>query len=287
MAAALALTLALALASTARAQGISLGQRNDVPIEVEADQGIEWLRDQQLYLARGNAKATRGQVTVYGDMLTARYRPRASTKPAGLKQPTGDSGTGSGGTEIYQLEAIGNVKITTPTETAWAERAIYDADQAVMVLLGNNLRLETKTDVLTARDSLEYWDKRQLAVARGNAIAAREDRRIRADTLSAQFVDVPGQGQKLQRVDAFGNVEVRTQLETARGEKGVYLAGPEQATLIGNVKITRGNNQLDGEVAEVDMKTGISKLLPGGTGQARVRGLFVPERAPQPASGKK
>jgi lipopolysaccharide export system protein LptA len=155
-----------------------------------------------------------------------------------------------------------------------------------MVLLGRNLRLETKTDVLTARDSLEYWDKRQLAVARGDAVAIRADRRIRADTLSAQFFDVPGQGQKLQRVDAFGNVVVSTQQETARGDKGVYLAEREQATLIGNVKITRGTSQLDGETAEVDMKTGVSRLLTGSSGQARVRGLFVPDKGPQPAQTK-
>ena len=276
---AILVSLVLAAPGAAWAQGISLGQRGDAPIEVEADQGIEWLRDQQVYLARGNAKATRGQVTVYGDTLTARYRPRDGAKPV-----SAESSGGTGNTEIYQLEAVGNVRIATPTETAWAERAVYDADQSVIVLQGRNLKLQTKTDVLTARDSLEYWDKRQLAVARGDAVAQRDDRRIRADTLSAQFSEVQGQGQKLQRADAFGNVEVRTQQEVARGDKGVYLADREVATLIGNVKITHGNNQLDGDVAEVDMKTGISRLLTGGAGQARVRGLFVPERGQsQPA----
>ncbi len=241
-----ALALAPAAPADGFAQGINFSQKSDVPIEVEADQDIEWLRDQQVYVARGNARATRADVTVYGDTLTAHYR-----------------------------------------ETAWADRAIYDADQSVIVLLGHNLKLVTKTDVLTARDSLEYWDKRQLAVARGDALAVRDDRRIRADTLSAQFVGVAGQGQKLQRVDAFGNVEVSTQLEVARGEKGVYLADREVSTLIGNVRITRGQNQLNGDVGEVDMKTGISRLLNAGTGQARVRGLFVPEHGQSPASGKK
>ncbi|MBI1776073.1 MAG: hypothetical protein HYR63_12070 [Proteobacteria bacterium] len=276
----LLLAVTLLAPEAARAQGISLSQKSDVPIEVEADQGIEWLRDQQVYLARGNAKATRGQVTIYGDTLTARYRPKSGAKPA-----TADAGTGS--TEIYQLEALGNVRIATPTETAWAERAVYDADQAVIVLFGRNLKLETTTDVLTARDSLEYWDKRQLAVARGNAVAQRADRRIRADTLSAQFVEVAGRGQKLQRVDAFGNVEVRTDLEVARGDKGVYLADREVATLIGQVRITRGQNQLEGEVAEVDMKSGVSRMLSATQGQARVRGLFVPERAQSTAPAKK
>ena len=55
------------------------------------------------------------------------------------------------------------------------------------------------------------------------------------------------------------------------------------ARVAGNVRITRGQNQLDGSEAEVDMKTGISRLLAGNTG--RVQGLVVPnDQANQPAA---
>jgi lipopolysaccharide export system protein LptA len=43
------------------------------------------------------------------------------------------------------------------------------------------------------------------------------------------------------------------------------------------VRITRGQNQLEGSEAEVNMKTGISNLL-AATGQ-RVQGLVVPNDA--------
>ena len=50
------------------------------------------------------------------------------------------------------------------------------------------------------------------------------------------------------------------------------------ATLTGSVRLTRGANQLNGDFAEVNLDTGISRLLarPGGAG--RVSGLLVPDQ---------
>jgi len=256
--------LALLLAQPAMAQGLGLaGGNSDQPIQVDADQGIEWRRDQNVYVARGNAKASRGGVTVHGDTLTAKYRSK-----------------GDGGSEIYQLKAEGNVRIVSANETILADRAVYDADQSVLVMTGRNLKLTTRQDVITARDSLEYWEKRQLAVARGDAVALRDKKRVRADVLSAQLVEGANKELKLRRVDAFGNVDVRTDQEVAKGEKGVYMVEQGTATLIGGVRITRGQNQLNGEVAEVNLNTGVSRLLKGA------RALVVPSKEPaKPATG--
>ncbi len=257
--------LTLLATPTALAQGLALaGGSSNQPIQVDADQGIEWLRDQNVYVARGNATASRGGVSVRGDKLTARYRTK-----------------GESGSEIYQLEAEGNVRITSANETIVADRAVYDADQSVLVMTGKALKLTTRTDVITARDSLEYWEKRQLAVARGNAEAIREKKRIKADVLSAQLVEGANKEMKLRRVDAFGNVDVRTDQEVAKGEKGVYMVEQGTATLIGDVRITRGQNQLNGSVAEVNLNTGVSRLLSGPQGSSRVRALVVPSKEPQ------
>ncbi|HJN24507.1 MAG TPA: hypothetical protein QGG18_02235, partial [Rhodospirillales bacterium] len=57
------------------AQGLNFGSGDsDVPIEVYADEGIEWQQDTLTFLARGNARAIRGDVTVHGDELHAFYR---------------------------------------------------------------------------------------------------------------------------------------------------------------------------------------------------------------------
>ncbi len=65
-------------------------------------------------------------------------------------------------------------------------------DQAVLVVTGHALKLTTPNDVLTARDDLEYWSQKHMAVARGNAVVVTNDgRRIAADTLVAYTTDAP------------------------------------------------------------------------------------------------
>ncbi|UUX51758.1 hypothetical protein NUH88_08655 [Nisaea acidiphila] len=244
------------------AQSVPGQGEDEGPVTVEADDGIEWIRDQRMYVARGNARAERGGVTVEADTLTALYREQ------------------NGATDIYRLEAIGNVVISSEKQRGYGERAVYDLDEAVAVMLGKQTppRLETGTETITARDSLEYWEQRQIAVARGNAVAKKEDRTIRADTLIARFEEDAGGQLVAKRMDAVGNVVITTAEDVAHGDEGIYNVDSETAILQGNVRITRGENQLNGERAEVNLKTGISRLLSGPDGtRQRVRGLFNPK----------
>lgn len=261
----LAAALALLAAAPAAAQGFDMASRSAAgPIEVFADQGIEWSQDRQQFIARGNAKATRGTVSVTADTLTAHYR----------NSPGGD-------TEIFRLDAVGNVVIATPTETATGAFATYDMDSAKMLLKGAPARLVTPTDTVTATESIEYHERTQQAVARGEAVASRADRRIRADVLTARFKEDARGQLVLARADAVGGVVLTTARDVVTGDRGDYNAESGIATLTGSVKITRDKNQLNGGYAQVNLKTGISKLFAAAPGTAgagqRVQGLFVPE----------
>lgn len=266
------------------------------PVEVTARDGIEWRQNEQAVVAIGDARAVRDGVTLSADRLTARYRPRAGAAPQ-----QGDAANPVGGSEIWRLEADGSVRIETPTERAEGARAVYDMDQAVMVLSGAGLRLTTPDAVLTARDSLEYWPQRRMAVARGDALVVSADgRRIRADTLVGHFLEeaparttapaqpgaragVPAQGSRVDRVEAFGNIEIRTAEEVVRGERGVYSPVTGTARVTGNVRITRGENQLNGAEAIVDLRAGTARLVaaPG----ERVQGIVLPGSAPPAQQG--
>jgi lipopolysaccharide export system protein LptA len=282
-----ALALSL-LAGAALAQAVDLNQGG--PIEVTARDGMEWRQNEQLVIARGAARAVRGGVTIDSDLLLARYRPRGGA-PAEARPPSEGPG---GASEIWRLEAEGTVVITTATDRAEGDRAIYDMDQAVMVLTGRNLRLTSPDNVLTARDSVEYWPQRRMAVARGDAVVVtKDDKRVRADVLVAHFREAPneagaprpqparpaaenapGSDSNLEKVEAFGRVEIRTPTEVVRGDTGVYTPPNGLARLLRNVTIVRGDNTLTGCEAIVNMQTGISQLVacPGD----RVRGIIVP-----------
>ena len=262
----LAVAVLLLAPGLAGAQGISGLTGGDEALEINADEGIEWRRNEQTYVARGNARAARGEIEVYADVLIAHYQ----------------SGAG-GSSEIDRIDAEGNVRIVSPTETIYGDRGAYDVVNGVLVLVGKDLRLVGENDLITARDSLEYWEKRQIAVARGDAEAVRGDKSIKADVLTAYFEPAENDDLELTKVDAFGNVRVITATEFARGDRGVYYVAREFATLSGAVKITREENQMNGEYAEVDMVTGVSRLMagpPGSKSATRVRGLIVPKRKP-------
>jgi len=165
------------------------------------------------------------------------------------------------------------VRVRSQGQKAFGDRAVYHVEKGVFVLVGEHLRLETASAVITARDTLEYWNKRQLAVARGDAIAVADKGRLRADILTARIGQKGGRG--IRQIDAFGNVLVSNGAEIARGDEGVYNPNTGIATLCGNVRITRGKNQLNGECAEVNLITGISRLTGKG---GRVKGLISPKR---------
>ncbi|OHC75149.1 MAG: hypothetical protein A3G18_06130 [Rhodospirillales bacterium RIFCSPLOWO2_12_FULL_58_28] len=240
---------------------------SDVPIEIFAENGIEWQQEELIFLARGNARAVRGEVEVRADLLRAYYR-RSET----------------GATVITRLDAEGNVKIITPGEKAYGNKGIYDIENAVLVLSGGKVRYVTANDEITADNQIEYWEKKQMAVARGNAVATHEGKRLRADVMAAYFRNNEKGKSSVYRVEAFDNVRIDTDKDQAASDRAVYNVESGIATLTGSVKIIREQNELNGCSAEVNLNTGISKLFscPSAVqGGERVRGFLKPN------SGKK
>ncbi len=274
----LLLTAALAwLPLPAAAQSLGFGAPGEqTPVEVLADNGIEWMRDGKRFVAHGNASATRGETTVYADTLTAHYR----------EGKTGKS-------ELWRLDAQGHVRIASPTETASGDVAVYDIGSAVLVLRGEPVaKLVTPDTVVTARDELEYWDAKRFAVARGDAVVVRDGRTLKADIVTAYFAPKSAQkpqkgkakGGDIDAVDAHGHVTITSKTEVATGDRGRYNVKTGIATLLDNVTLTRGGDTLNGAYAVVNMNTGVSTLysqVPGAkTDKPKpVRGKFIPKKA--------
>lgn len=298
----------------AHAQGIDLSKGG--PVTVTALGGIDWDQAAKTVTAHDDARAVRGDTTVTADRLIAHYRKKAGAPDNSPPAPAPEAANGApdttGSNEIYRLDADQHVHIFNPTDQAWGDHGIYDMDQAVLVLTGQHLKLTTPQDVMTARDTMEYWSQKRMGVGRGDAsVTSNDGRRIRGDTLVAYFVDTTQQGakpgtkpppppkprpedsgkptdelaqaNKIERVEAFGHVEVRTQTEIITGERGVYVPDTGLARIVGHVHVTRGENELNGAAAIVNMKTGLATLTqnPG----SRVEGLVVPnEQQPKSAT---
>ncbi|MCR4376716.1 MAG: LptA/OstA family protein, partial [Rhodospirillales bacterium] len=187
-----------AVPGVAWAQGLDLsGGDGNEPLTIDAQGGIEWNQQDQVFIASGPAKATRGDTVLDADEMRAHYRP-----------------SGSGSSEVFRMDATGHVRITSPGRVATGGMAIYDVDNSVIVLKdAHPVTLTSGADIITTNGQLEFWDKRNMAVARGGAEAVRADKRISADVLTAHFITNSVGNTELDRLEAFDNVIITTATE--------------------------------------------------------------------------
>jgi len=229
------------------------------PVEITAQEGLEWRQKEKTLIAEGGVELIRGALKLQAQRVSAYYR----------------DGKARDQQEVYRVDASGDVRIASEGTTGYSDNAAYDLDQGVFVLSGGTPRFEAANLTVTATQNLEYWEQKKLAVARGGAVARSGDRRITADVLSA-YVEPAGQGNgTLRRVEAIGTVVITTPEDMAKGNEAVYDATTGMATLCGDVEVRRGDNVLRGKCAEINLNTGVSRLVGGGgnvTGLVRQKG---------------
>lgn len=233
--------------------GFGLDNDNDDPIEISADNGIEWKRDARTYTARGNALAQQGSTSIAADTLIAYLDDND---------------------ELSNWEAIGNVKISTSQSTSYGDRADYRESTRLLVLTGQNLKVVTESQTVTARDQIEYWRDKDAVVAKGNVVIVRSEKNtiIKSDEATAYFrdktddpatpEDETGDGSEVYQVEAEGHVRVDRKEQTAFSDHLAYNPDTEVAILTGNVVIHSKDNTYKGARAELDLQKDISRLLP-------------------------
>jgi lipopolysaccharide export system protein LptA len=236
--------------------GFDLG--GSQPIEISADNGIEWNRDAKTYIARGNAVAVQGTSELHADTLTATYS--------------------TGSSQIDHVTAEGTVKIMSPSQTAYGDRADYDQTKRLLLMTGSALKIVSADQTVTARDSLEYWQDQDVLVAKGDvAILKSDGTKIDGDLVTSYFRKNAESGKREAfQVKAEGNVRIDTGKEIATCQRAVYDPNTQIAVLTGNVVLNQNKNVFRGARAEIDMAKGISRLLPG-EGQ-RVRTTIQPKQ---------
>ncbi len=132
-------------------------------------------------------------------------------------------------------------------------------------------------------DSLEVLQPDRTATFRGNVRAEQG-----AVVLTSQEMTVHyrvkdersgGQG-AVSKIEARGDVVLRTPEDTAKGAFGFYHVDKRAIQLSGDVTLIRGKNVLQGDRVDYSFETGKSLLssAPAAEG-GRVKALFVPEDA--------
>jgi len=261
------------------------------PLEITAEGSLEWHRSDLFFQAKKDVKAVQGTTTLYCDNLIAKYR---DTKKSTLK--------GTGNIDIYRIEATGKVRIVSADSKAYGDKAVYNMDKGTAEMTGENLRLISEDQNVRAKEKFLYWVSQGRLEAIGEAVAVREGDKIEADKLIATFSDGKNGKRELETLEGVGGVKITMPDEVVTGQNAYYNAKTGIAQIKDNVRIMRGESFLEGEHAQVDLNTNISKIFGaqasvtesvsaidapasevtttdqvGGTGKKRVRAVFFPK----------
>jgi lipopolysaccharide export system protein LptA len=144
---------------------------------------------------------------------------------------------------------------------------------------------DTNAPVDVSSQRIEVQDRADRAMFVGNVHATQGDLALDTQRLTVAYSTGQQNGSKVQinRLDAAGGVVVRSPSETAKGDFGIYDLDHKLVTVLGNVQLNQGNNQINGSRLVIDLDSGRAVIDGGPPGVnssgGRVTGHFtVPQR---------
>lgn len=213
----------------------------DLPLKIDSDQGISCDRNRNTCTAKGNVIAQKGIYLLYCDTLTTYMRKNKET----------------GKQEIWKIHALGNVRLTGAVgESATGHQGVYVVSSGKFTLLGD---LECKDDKgygFIIKDTyLLKARKIILHVGQKNANNTRQ----------------------IEFIEAHDEVILSSPDEIGYGDYATYKPESKLATLNGKaVTIVREEGRLEGTYAEVNMETGISRMV--NNPKKRVHAFINPQK---------
>lgn len=237
-------------------------KQNGEPVEIYAEQGIEWHKNDNKYLAIGNAIAKSGKMSVNSDRIEAFYEESDNS-----------------GMDIKLVKAHKNVVVTDENlKIVGGKLAEYNLRKDYFSIFGKNLTLTSQENKLESNKKMEYWRTKGVAIASGKAKAQKGNEfKIEAEKL-VWYLNENDKKIDVKKIFGFENVSIYTNNEVAFSDKALYNKESGICKLFGNVKLQKGDSFLTGDYAEVDLNKGISKLLPAPNfdklNENRVRALI-------------
>ncbi|MCE2517130.1 MAG: hypothetical protein J4F41_04695 [Alphaproteobacteria bacterium] len=258
--------LAVMTASGLALPAPTLAQDNN--LVVEADNSLQWLRDVQQYIARGNATAQRGDTVLSADVIEANY----------VTEDEENNGANDvEATSITLIEGRTNAELKHGAFVAKASTITYDLITNLAVLTGGTPTIVNAGETLIARDRITYDRNARLLTASGDAeITLSNGQILRGEQIEATLNEDESD---VVTVNATGATEVfspaATGLRQAFADTMTYEKATGIAVLTGQVVLKDGGNTMTGDKAEIDTVTGSSTMSASNSGK-RVGGVFKP-----------
>ena len=114
---------------------------SDEPIEIFADEGIEWHKNKNKYVAIGNAKAISGSLSLKSDRIEAFYKDKEND-----------------GMNIKEVRARKNVVVEdNKMKIVGGDYAEYKTQKDYFLIQGKKIILTSESNILKSREKLEFW----------------------------------------------------------------------------------------------------------------------------------
>ena len=231
----------------------SFASENLTQFRVEADKSIEYFEKQKIYVASGNAKASKGNFSIKAERITAFLGKTENSN-------------------ITDIEANGNVTIMNKNTTAKSSFATYNFKNKFIILKGNNQSIESRKFRLLSKNFISFDDINKIANSEGDVkLFLSGPISINASRINANFDKI---NNNLISANAKGNVKIKTKSETVSSYSAKYNSNTNIISLEGDVIIKRDKSILTGDKGYMNLKTRKSKIL--SSKSKRVKGIFKP-----------
>lgn len=130
------------------------------------------------------------------------------------------------------------------------------------------MKADTSAPVELSADNLTVNQTTGKAEFTGNVLIGQGQMKLSADKVVVQYVQ--GDTQKIDNLDATGNVTLVNGPDAAEAKQAIYDVASGNVTLIGDVLLTQGQNVMSGEHMVVNLSDGTAQM------QGRVRSVLQP-----------
>lgn len=273
------LIIGISLALTAKAEMSLFSPTGGIPIDITSDDGIEIDRVNKVITAVGNAKVIRQDVTLTADELMAYYEEDEDNN-----------------TVFWRLDAKGNLKIIAPEGELIAEHGVYDVKQEIIVVYGSSDKpviITGEQGQAIAKRQMEYYALERRIIARGDVEAYQDNQKIQAEVVEVILIseensqdditateNISALAGDVEQVRAYNDIILTTPDGQVIGDRAIWFAQTQKATITGDVQIQQGQSIIQGCRGEVNTQTGSAKLIGGDceTTEGRIKGQFNDEK---------
>ena len=121
-----------------------------------------------------------------------------------------------------------------------------------------------------AADRIELQDRQNRVVLSGGVVISQANLTLNAARTVVNYSDAGSLS--IQRITATGGVTVTRGTERAQGEVAVYDFNRRIITMVGNVRLRRGSDTLNGGRLTIDLRSGVSSVDGSASGSSAVTG---------------